>query len=92
MRNRMSVAAREKIVNSVRTRLSQLAKRRSSGTVSADDVHRLLDQTGVAKRQPNVRLGFVRSVLREPTFEYAGEARSTRPAARGRMISEWALA
>lgn len=72
--------------------LYSLARRRSSGTVTADDAHRYLDREGVQPEQVRTRLSFINSVLREPNFEYAGVTNSTRPAARGRAITEWTVA
>lgn len=77
-------------VSGLRSWLRSLARKRVSGTVTADDVHRYLDRDGVRPKQVRTRLRFINSVLRSPNFQYVGETRSTRPAARGRMISEWA--
>lgn len=78
--------------NRMRSWLSGLARRRSTGTVTADDAHRYLDREGVRPQQVRTRLSFINSVLREPNFEYAGERPSERPAARGRTITEWTTA
>lgn len=72
--------------------LYSIARKRNSGTVTADDAHRYLDREGVRPQQIRTRLSFINSVLREPNFEYAGMTRSARPAARGRSISEWIVA
>lgn len=76
----------------MRSWLSGLARRRSTGTVTADDVHTYLDREGVQPQQVRTRLRFINSVLREPNFEVTGATPSSRPAARGRMISEWTIA
>jgi len=82
----------DRTANRMRSWLSGLARRRSNGTVTADDVHTYLDREGVRPQQVRTRLSFINSVLREPNFEYAGETPSSRPAARGRMITEWTIA
>lgn len=82
----------DRTANRMRSWLSGLARRRSTGTVTADDVHTYLDREGVRPQQVKTRLSFINSVLREPNFEYAGETPSSRPAARGRMITEWTIA
>ena len=74
----------------MRTYLTGLARRRNSGTVTADDAHTYLDRQGV-KSQPTTRLRFINSVLRQPTFFQAGTVASSRPAARGRSITEWTV-
>lgn len=75
----------------MRSWLYSLARRRSNRTVTADDAHTYLDRQGV-RSQVRTRLSFINSVLREPTFESAGMTRSTRPAAKGRAISQWTIA
>lgn len=78
-------------VAKMRTWLMGLARRRSSGTVTADDVHRFLDREGVQPQQVRTRLRFINSVLREPNFYRSGTTPSSRPAARGRSISAWTI-
>jgi hypothetical protein len=75
----------------MRSWLNKLVRRRSTGVVTADDAHTYLDREGVRPQQVRTRLSFINSVLREPNFEYAGETPSSRPAARGRMITEWTI-
>lgn len=82
----------DRTANRMRSWLSGLARRRSTGTVTADDVHTYLDREGVRPQQVRTRLSFINSVLREPNFEVTGETPSSRPAARGRMIAEWTIA
>jgi hypothetical protein len=76
----------------MRSWLMSLVRRRTSGTVTADDVHRFLDREGVRPQQVRTRLSFINSVLREPNFTYAGVTSSSRPAARRRNITEWTVA
>lgn len=77
--------------NRMRSWLTSLARKRNSGTVTADDAHTYLDRQGIQPQQIRTRLRFINSVLREPNFEYAGRTSSSRPAAKGRMISEWSI-
>jgi hypothetical protein len=76
-------------VSRIRTWLYSLVRRRNSGVVTADDVHTYLNREGVRPQQVRTRLSFINSVLRSPNFEYAGMTSSTRPAAKGRVITEW---
>lgn len=78
--------------NRMKSWLYSLARRRSTGTVTADDAHTYLDREGVQPEQVRTRLSFINSVLREPNFEFAGMTPSQRPAARGRTITEWTIA
>lgn len=82
----------DRTANRMKSWLYSLARRRSAGTVTADDAHTYLDREGVRPQQVRTRLSFINSVLREPNFEYAGVTNSTRPAARGRSITEWTIA
>jgi predicted Zn-dependent protease len=73
--------------------LRSLANRRSSGVVSADDVHTYLNRQGVQPQQTRTRLSFINSVLAgSGMFEQAGTTRSMRPQAKGRAISAWMVA
>lgn len=83
----------EKEVSKLSTYLRSLAKSRRSKVVTADDVHKFLDtKTKVSKNATRKRLSYINSALREPNFYAIGEVASARPAARGRMITEWSLA
>lgn len=82
----------ESTARKLSTYLRGLAKRRASGTVTADDVHNYLTREGVRPQQVRTRLSFINSVLREPMFEQTGDTvPSSRPEARGRSISEWTI-
>ena len=72
--------------------LRSLSNRRSSGIVTADDVHTFLNKEGVRPQQVRTRLSFINTVLREPMFEQDGTTNSTRPSAKGRAISTWVVA
>ena len=72
--------------------LRSLANRRSTGVVSADDVHNYLTRDGVREQQVRTRLSFINSVFSMDMFEQAGMTRSTRPQARGRAIAAWTVA
>lgn len=78
----------------VRTALQKYMKRLASRrVVTADDAHAFLDRNGVRKTAVRERLSYINGALTSPTFESTGDVRpSTRPAARGRLISEWSLA
>lgn len=82
----------DRTASRMRNWLYSLARRRSTGTVTADDAHTYLDREGVRPQQVRTRLSFINSVLREPNFEVAGMTSSQRPAARGRAITEWTIA
>ena len=72
--------------------LRSLANRRSTGTVSADDVHNYLTRDGVREQQTRTRLSFINSVFSGEMFEFAGMMPSTRPSAKGRAISTYTVA
>jgi len=72
--------------------LRSLASRRSSGTVSADDVHNYLTREGVNVGQVRTRLSFINTVFSNGMFEQTGMTRSTRPQAKGRAISMYSVA
>jgi predicted Zn-dependent protease len=72
--------------------LRSLANRRSTGVVSADDVHNYLTRDGVREQQTRTRLSFINSVFSGEMFEVAGTMASTRPSAKGRAISTYTVA
>ena len=72
--------------------LRSLANRRSTGVVTADDVHTYLTRDGVREQQTRTRLSFINSVFSSEMFEFAGMTASNRPAARGRAISAYTVA
>lgn len=82
----------ERTASRMRSWLYNIARKRSSGTVTADDAHRYLDREGVRPQQTRTRLSFINAVLREPNFEPVDMVPSQRPAARGRAITEWTIA
>lgn len=82
----------ERTANRMKSWLYSLARRRSTGTVTADDAHTYLDREGVRPQQVRTRLSFINSVLREPNFAPVGVINSQRPAARSRTITEWTIA
>ena len=83
---------RESTVRRIASYLRSLANRRSTGTVTADDVHTYLTRDGVRAQQTRTRLSFVNVVFGTGMFEYAGMTASNRPAARGRSISMYTVA
>jgi len=76
----------------IMTYLRSLANRRSTGVVSADDVHNYLTRDGVREQQTRTRLSFINSVFSSEMFERVGTMASTRPQARGRAISAYTVA
>jgi predicted Zn-dependent protease len=72
--------------------LRSLANRRSTGVVTADDVHSYLTRDGVREQQVRTRLSFINSVFGSGMFEQVGTMPSTRPQAKGRAISTWTVA
>ena len=73
--------------------LRSLSNRRSSGVVTADDVHAYLTREGVHQKQVKTRLSFINSVLAgSGEFVQDGTTRSTRPEAKGRTITAWTAA
>lgn len=76
----------------IMTYLRSLANRRSTGVVTADDVHNYLTRDGVREQQVRTRLSFINSVFSSEMFERVGTMASTRPQARGRAISAYTVA
>lgn len=74
--------------------LRGLARRRSNGVVTADDVHRYLDvNTTLGPEYTDIRLSYINSAFQSGEFRPTGyEVSSERPAAKSRMISEWTTA
>ena len=72
--------------------LRSLVSRRTTGVVTADDVHNYLNREGVHEKQVRTRLSFINSVFGSGMFEQTGTVASSRPAAKGRAISAWTVA
>mgnify|MGYP003338877665 FL=1 len=72
--------------------LRSLASRRSSGVVTADDVHNYLTRDGVRPQQVRTRLSFINNVFSNGMFEQDGMVPSARPQAKGRSITAWTIA
>ena len=83
---------RESTVRRIASYLRSLANRRSTGTVTADDVHTYLTRDGVRNEQTRTRLSFINSVFSNEMFERVGMTASSRPSAKGRAISAYTLA
>jgi hypothetical protein len=82
-------SARRSLLRTVRERLVERARRRSSGTFTADDVQALLSQRGYTS-DVRSRQSIIATLLNNSMFFNTGyEVPSERPAARGRLISEW---
>lgn len=89
-----SISSRnEDLVSNLRGYLRGLARRRNSGTVTAVDAQNYLDRQGVREQMTRTRVAVINSALQGGDFMSTGyEVPSTRPSARGRMITEWQLA
>jgi hypothetical protein len=72
--------------------LRSLSSRRSSGVVTADDVHNYLTREGVHQKQVRTRLSFINTVFSNGVFEQDGTVASARPQAKGRSITAWTIA
>jgi len=78
---------RRNLLRLVRDRLVERTRRRKSETVTADDVHVVLNQ----RRFRGNRQSIIQMVLRSGLFYNTTEMTpSERPAARRRLISKWA--
>lgn len=83
----------EGLVSNLRGYLRGLARRRTSGTITAADAQNYLDRQGVREQMIRTRLAIVNSALQSGEFAPTGyEVASTRPSAKGRSITEWTLA
>lgn len=82
-------SSKRDLLQNVYTRLVSKARRRTTGTITADDVHAILDSRKYPRSTRN-RLSVIRSLLNESLFFSTGTfVPSTREAARGRQIQEW---
>lgn len=88
---RYTEAEFSRTASQMRSWLMSLARKRSTRTVTADDAHKYLDRQGIHPLRVRTRLRFINSVLRSPNFSYAGRTSSSRPAAKGRSITEWTI-
>ncbi len=79
-------------VSSLRSYLRGLARRRSSGTVTADDAQNYLTRQGMPISMIRDRLAVINAVFQGGDFAAVGQVNSTRPEAKGRTITEWSLA
>ena len=84
-------AQNETMVNSLRSYLRTLAKRRASATVTADDAQNYMTKQGIPSQRIRTRLALINAALQGGEFYQVGKVASTRPAARGRQITEWSL-
>lgn len=75
----------------LRSWLRDIGRKRKTRTVTADDAHRFFDRVGIHENSVDVRLSYINSVLREPDFTPVGSTPSTRPRARKRHITQWAM-
>jgi hypothetical protein len=91
-RRKYSVTRLERVANELRNWLSDIARKRVDGYVTADDVHTYLNREGFTRNEVGVRLALTNSVLRNPDFRPVDEVPSERPAAKGRLITAWSRA
>ena len=92
MANRNRSTNRDGMIRGLTSYLRSLANRRSSGTVTADDVHTYLTRSGVDEMKVRTRLSFINSVFSGGMFERVGTLASSRPQAKGRTISAYTVA
>lgn len=88
--SKVTIYNTDKIESQLRAYVRRLARRRNSGTVSADDVNRFFDRLAFNVPQDE-RVSLTLRVFRNGDFYRVGDTRSSRPEARGRRITEWAL-
>ena len=75
----------------VATLYKGLVKRaRTNGTITADDVHDLLDKQRYP-RSPSKRQPVLKTLLNGSVFFALGDTPSGRPAAKGRRVVEWTI-
>lgn len=82
----------ENLVSTLNSYLRGLARRRSSRTVTADDAQTFLNRKGVRTKMIRTRQAVINSALMSGDFVSVGQVQSSRPAAKGRSITEWYLA
>lgn len=79
-------SSRRALLRRIRDRLVERARRRQSGTFTADDVHTVLDLTEFRGN----RLSVITTLLNGSVFFNTGYSNpSERPVARSRSIYEW---
>ncbi|KKM19584.1 hypothetical protein LCGC14_1654140 [marine sediment metagenome] len=79
-------SSRRTLLRRIRDRMVERARRRQSGTFTADDVHTILDLTEFRGN----RLSVITTLLNDSVFYNTGDSSlSARPVARSRSISEW---
>lgn len=85
-------AKNETLVSSLTSYLRSLANRRNTGVVTADDAQNFLTRKGVSSKMIRTRQAVINSALMSGDFEAGDKVPSSRPAAKGRQITEWYLA
>ena len=79
-------SSRRALLRRIRDRMVERARRRQSGTFTADDVHTILDLTEFRGN----RLSVITTLLNGSVFFNTGDSiPSERPVARSRSIFEW---
>jgi hypothetical protein len=90
--NYRSITGRQKLINGMKSYLRNLANRRNSGVVTADDAHSYLSRMGINELMVRTRLSFINTVFGNGDFAPVGTVSSARPQAKGRSISTWTVA
>jgi hypothetical protein len=90
--NYRSTSGRQKLVNGMNSYLRNLANRRSSKVVTADDAQSYLSRMGLNEMMVRTRLSFINTVFGNGSFMPIGTAPSKRTKAKGRSISLWTVA
>lgn len=88
----ISNTQRDRLISNLRSYLSGLARRRSSGKVTADDAQSYLTRQGIRERMVRTRVSLINAAFSSDSFESVGSVPSNRPAAKGRQITEWTIA
>jgi len=80
-----------KMQNGLKSYLRGLARRRKSGTVTADDAVRWLTNRGI--KNVRTRMSYTNRILNanSDTFTSVGTVHSSRPEMRGSRITEWSF-
>lgn len=87
----MNTSGTDTLEKSLNAYLRKLARRRSSGAVTADDVVKFLANKGI-RLNASARGALARRVLNSNGFINSGwKTASSRPEARGRLIAEYWL-
>ena len=79
------------VVSSLRSYLRGLARKRSSGVVTADDAQNYMNRNDMLEGKTRSRIAVINAAFQGGDFEAVGQTSSSRPEAKGRTITEWSL-